>query len=143
MSMDDNYGQMIFRDLAGLKLPDICLIGEEKPRKTSPRKLVPTGDRTRARCMTSAHAITCSTAVDASLDMEYSFGTETQGGSNNETYLSVSNFVKQCAPHYSSVSDYPSLPYVPLKYSAVPENCNIFKDTFSVLQIDLTRSLLI
>ena len=34
------------------------------PKKTSPRKPVPTGDRTRARCVTSAHATTCSTAVD-------------------------------------------------------------------------------
>ena len=33
MSMDDNDGPMIFGDLGGLKLPDICLIGEEKPRK--------------------------------------------------------------------------------------------------------------
>ena len=32
MRMDDN-GQMIFGDLGGLKLPDICLTGEEKPRK--------------------------------------------------------------------------------------------------------------
>ena len=32
MSMDDNHGQMIFGDLEGLKLPDICLTGEEKPR---------------------------------------------------------------------------------------------------------------
>ena len=32
--------------------------------KTSPRKPVPTWDRTRARCVTSAHATTCSTAVD-------------------------------------------------------------------------------
>ena len=30
---DDNDGQMIFGDLGGLKLPDICLIGEEKSRK--------------------------------------------------------------------------------------------------------------
>ena len=30
---DDNDGQMIFGDLGGLKLPDICLIGEEKPRQ--------------------------------------------------------------------------------------------------------------
>ena len=57
MIMDENGGQMIFGDLEGLKLPDICLTGEEKPRKTSPRKLVPTGDRTRARCVTGAHAI--------------------------------------------------------------------------------------
>ena len=37
----------------------------KSPRKTSPRKLVPTGDRTRARCVTSAHATACSTAVDS------------------------------------------------------------------------------
>ena len=34
------------------------------PKKTSPKKPVPTGDRTRARCVTSAHATTCSTVVD-------------------------------------------------------------------------------
>ena len=56
---------MIFGDLVGLKFPDICLTGEEEPRKkTSPRKPDPTGDRTRARCVTGAHATTCSTAVD-------------------------------------------------------------------------------
>ena len=44
MSMDDNDGQMIFGDLGGLKFPDICLKGEENSEKTSPRKLVPTGD---------------------------------------------------------------------------------------------------
>ena len=52
MSDDGNDGQMIFGDLGGLKLPDICLTGEEKPRKN----LIPTGDRTRARCVTAAHA---------------------------------------------------------------------------------------
>ena len=47
---DDYDSQMIFRDLVGLKLPDFCFTGEEKPRKkTSPRKLVPTGNQTRAR----------------------------------------------------------------------------------------------
>ena len=30
---DDDGGQMIFRDLMGLKFPDICLTGEEKPPK--------------------------------------------------------------------------------------------------------------
>ena len=30
---DDYYGQMLFGDLGGLKFPDICLTGEEKPRK--------------------------------------------------------------------------------------------------------------
>ena len=33
MIMDDGDGQMIFGDLMGLKLPDIRLTGEEKPRK--------------------------------------------------------------------------------------------------------------
>ena len=67
MSNDDNDGQMIFGDLGGLKLPDICLTGEEKPRKkTSPRKPVPTGDQTRARCMTGTHAAAWPTAVDSS-----------------------------------------------------------------------------
>ena len=61
---DGNDGQMIFGDLRGLKLPDICLIGEENPEKTSPRKLVPTGDRTRTRCVTGAHATAWPTAVD-------------------------------------------------------------------------------
>ena len=30
---DDNDGQMMFGDLGGLKLPEICLTGEEKSRK--------------------------------------------------------------------------------------------------------------
>ena len=30
---DDNDGQMMFGDFGGLKLPDIRLTGEEKPRK--------------------------------------------------------------------------------------------------------------
>ena len=64
MIMDDNDGQMIFGDLGGLKFPDISLTGEEKPLKTSPRKPVPTRDRTWARCVTSVHATTCFTAVD-------------------------------------------------------------------------------
>ena len=63
---DDNYVQMIFGDLGGLKLPDICLTGEEKtPKKTSPRKLVPTGDQTWAHCVTGAHTTTWPTAVDS------------------------------------------------------------------------------
>ena len=33
LSDDANDGQMMFGDLGGLKLPDICLTGEEKPRK--------------------------------------------------------------------------------------------------------------
>ena len=66
---DDNDDQMIVGDLGGLKLPDICLTGEKKTRKTSPRKLVPTGDRTRARCVTGAHATVCPTAVDRILKL--------------------------------------------------------------------------
>ena len=61
---DDDDGQMIFGDLVGLNLHDICLTGEENPVKTSPRKLVRTGDRTRARCVTGAHATAWPTAVD-------------------------------------------------------------------------------
>ena len=64
MSDDDNDGQMIFGDLGGRKLPDICLTGEENPGKSITQKLVPTGDRTQARCMTGEHATTCPTAVD-------------------------------------------------------------------------------
>ena len=41
--MDDNDGQMISGDLGSLKLPEICLTGEENPERNSPRKLVPTG----------------------------------------------------------------------------------------------------
>ena len=41
MSMDDNDGQMIFGDLGGLKLPDICLTGEEKPRKNLTQETCP------------------------------------------------------------------------------------------------------
>ena len=53
----DYDGQMIFGDLVDLKLPDICLTGEEKPQtKTSPR--------TRARC---EHLTACSTSVDSNL----------------------------------------------------------------------------
>ena len=63
MTSEDNDGQMIFGDLWGLTLPDICLTGEEEPEKTSPRKLVPTGDRIRARCMTGAHATACPLAA--------------------------------------------------------------------------------
>ena len=60
----DNDGQMVFGNLGGLKLPDICLTGEEKPREKSPRKLVPTEDRTRARCVTGANATAWPRAVD-------------------------------------------------------------------------------
>ena len=38
---DDNDGQMIFGDLGGLKLPDICLTGEEKARKNLTQETCP------------------------------------------------------------------------------------------------------
>ena len=38
---DDNEGQMIFGDLEGLKLPDICLAGEEKSRKNLTQETCP------------------------------------------------------------------------------------------------------
>ena len=61
---DDNDGQIILGDLGGLKLHEICLTGEENPEKTSPRKLFPTGDRTRARYVTGARAAARPTAMD-------------------------------------------------------------------------------
>ena len=64
MSMDDNDGQMIFGDLGAYSFPTFVLQVRKNPEKTSPRKLVPTGDRTRARCVTGMHATAWPTAVD-------------------------------------------------------------------------------
>ena len=41
MIMDDYEGQMMFRDLVGLKLPDICLTGEVNPRKNLTQETCP------------------------------------------------------------------------------------------------------
>ena len=41
MSDDDNDGQMTFGDLEALKLPDICLTGEEKPQKNLTQETCP------------------------------------------------------------------------------------------------------
>ena len=41
MMMDDYDGQMIFGDLVGLKVPDICLKGEEKPQKNLTQETCP------------------------------------------------------------------------------------------------------
>ena len=38
---DDDDGQMIFGVLGGLKFPDICLTGEEKPRENLTQKICP------------------------------------------------------------------------------------------------------
>ena len=43
MMMDDYGGQMMFGDLVGLKLPDIRLTGEEKPRKNLTQETCPDG----------------------------------------------------------------------------------------------------
>ena len=62
---DDYDGQMIFGDLGGPKVSwHVSYRWGKTPKKTTPRKPVPTGDRTRARCVASAHATTCSTVVD-------------------------------------------------------------------------------
>ena len=62
MMMDDYDVQMIFEDLVGLKLPDISLTGEEKPRKNLTQETC--HDRGSNPRVTGAHATTCSTAVD-------------------------------------------------------------------------------
>ena len=59
MSDDDNDGQMIFGDLWGLKLREICLTGEEKPRKNLTQETCP--DR---GSNPGTHAATWPTAVD-------------------------------------------------------------------------------
>ena len=41
MMIDDDDGQIIFGDLGGLKLPEICLIAEEKPRKNLTKETCP------------------------------------------------------------------------------------------------------
>ena len=62
MSDDDNDGQMTFGDLEGLKLPDICLSGEEKPRKNltqetcADRGSNPGRPRDRRACYRLAHS---------------------------------------------------------------------------------------
>ena len=38
---DDNDGQIIFGDLMGLKLPDICLTGEENPEQNLAQETCP------------------------------------------------------------------------------------------------------
>ena len=45
----------------------------ETPEKTSPRKPVPTGDQTRARCVTGAHAAAWPTAVDNVIIVYYCY----------------------------------------------------------------------
>ena len=63
MMCDDDYdGQMIFGDLGGLKLPDICLTGEEKSRKNLTQETCPDRGsnpgplRDRRACSRLAHS---------------------------------------------------------------------------------------
>ena len=73
---------------------------EKTQKKTSPRKLVPNGDRTRARCVTSAHATTCSTAVDLNLVL--------QGDPSSVTPMNWLLFVfwgDVCNPHFITCDD--------------------------------------
>ena len=50
------------------------------PKETSLRKLDPAGDRTRARCVTDAHAVACSTAVDQNLEYTAVMPKVSEGG---------------------------------------------------------------
>ena len=54
--MDDNDGQMIFGDLVGLKLPDIRLTGEKKPRKNLTQETYPDRESNPGPLRGSAHA---------------------------------------------------------------------------------------
>ena len=63
MSDDDDYdGQIIFGDLVGLKFPDICPTGEEKPRKNITQETCPDRGsnpgplRDRRACCRLAHS---------------------------------------------------------------------------------------
>ena len=51
----DYEGQLVFGDYLSLKFPDIRLTGDEKPRKTAPRKHSD-GDRIRTHCVRGANA---------------------------------------------------------------------------------------
>ena len=54
MMMDDYDGQMIFGGTWGLKHPDICLTGEEKPRNNLTQETSPDRESNKARCVTDA-----------------------------------------------------------------------------------------
>ena len=87
----------------GLKIPDICLIGEEKPRKTSPRKLFPTGDRTRVRWVTGAHATASSIAVDVCIIVSLEHVMPSENEHNNWTAYTVGKHavLLRCMKHNS------------------------------------------
>ena len=74
MTMDDNDGQMIFGDRGGLKLPEICLTGEEKPQKNLTQETSPDwGLNPSLLRVTGVPANTWPTAVDTNLMKKASF----------------------------------------------------------------------
>ena len=60
--MIDDDGQMVFGDLGGLKFHDICLTGEEEPRKNLTQETCPDREsnpgplRDRCECYRLAHS---------------------------------------------------------------------------------------
>ena len=62
MMIDDNDGEMIFWDLGGVKLPNICLTGEEKSRQNLTQETCPDRGsnpgplRDRRACYRLAHS---------------------------------------------------------------------------------------
>ena len=64
---DDNDGQMIFGDLGGPKLPDICLTCEEKPRKNLTQETGPDRGSNPGPLRTGAHATAWPITVDFTL----------------------------------------------------------------------------
>ena len=102
---DDNDCQMIFGDVGVLKLPDICLTGEEKPRKNLTQDLVPTGDLTRARCVTGAPATTWPTAMDSSLIGKRNWkGGMVRMSSNAYTQHLLGRFNEELFPKHGGVN---------------------------------------
>ena len=64
---------MMARWYSGTLGPKASLQVRKTPEKTSPRKLVPTGDRTQVRCVTGVHATTWPTVVDHAFYIELLF----------------------------------------------------------------------
>ena len=64
MMNDDNDGEIIFRDHGDLKLPDICLTGEEKPRKNLTHEDYPDRGSNPGPLLTGAYATACSTSMN-------------------------------------------------------------------------------
>ena len=65
MMMDDNDGLMIFCEACGPKASWHLSYRWGKPPKNLTQETFSTGDRTRACCVTGAHATACPTTVDS------------------------------------------------------------------------------